>query len=390
MCPKILVGRVSRLCLNFFVVSMTLSIQKRSHLLVDARPLDGTRNGLARFVENLVLELPNVTQARISLISNRAIVTVHPLPSAVDVFVDGGVWGRVPGSIWLNLRAKAIAKRLGATHILGTQHVLPVFGLKNQRRAVIVHDLVFRRFPETMLWSNRLFSNLLIPRSLRVADSIFCISETTRSDLQEEFGIPCDTVRVVYPGMTFDGGAGKVLNSETSVRLLVVGSMEPRKNFAKFFRAFLILRSKGLAIGLDVVSGGGWGNVLSQDLRLSLEADPLVCFHLRANDERLCELYARADFLIFPSLYEGFGLPMLEAIGRCGIIANDIPVFREISGHLEGVGFVDFCSEEQVVAEKMVANLLGPKMVARFRSSADRELFSWRRCAQTISSGMGL
>lgn len=368
-----------------------LSGKQYGHVLVDARPLNGSHNGLARFVEQMIREWPNVSQAKVTLVSNRPIVTAQPLPAEIGVYVDHSLWRRIPGSIWLNLRAGAITKRLQGTHFLGTQHVLPLLGVKKIRRSVIVHDLVFRKFPQTMLWSNRVLSTLLVPRSITTADAIFCVSNTTRNDLLTEFAIENGHVQVAYPGGTFDTtDTTKVTQTNAVIKLLVVGSIEPRKNLAKFLRAFLlILQTKSVPVELDIVSGGGWGDALPMELRTAIEAEPRIRIHQRVDDERLRSLYRNADFLVFPSIYEGFGLPMLEAVGKCAVIANDIPIFREIAAHLEGVSFVDFGSTDETVAQEL-AQSLTPMPAARFRKKEDFELFSWHRCAQVISTGMKL
>ncbi|MDZ4073466.1 MAG: glycosyltransferase family 1 protein [Hylemonella sp.] len=361
-----------------------------AHVLIDARPLNGQRNGLARFVEQMVREWPMVSGAKVTLISHRPIQVTQALPASLAIHVDGGIWRRCPGSLWFNLRAGVLARRLGATHVLGTQHVLPLFGLRGVHRGVIVHDLVFRKFPNTMLWSDRLLSWLFVPLSLKAADSVFCVSESTRQDLLREFAVDPHLTRTAYPGGTFDALASpRVAPLGATVRLLVVGSIEPRKNLAQFFRVFRILRRQGHALELDIVSGMDWGGAIAPELWRAMESDPLVRVHRAVDDERLQRLYEAADCLVFPSLYEGFGLPMLEAVGKCAVIANDIPVFREIAAHLEGVILIDFEAQEEKVAVDLAA-VLARRSVARFRTEPDRELFSWRNCARVIAAGMGL
>lgn len=361
-----------------------------AHVLIDARPLNGVRNGLARFVEQMVQAWPDVSRARVTLISNRPIQVAPEFPASIAMHVDAAIWRRCPGSLWFNLRAALLARRLGATHVLGTQHVLPLLGLRGVHRGVIVHDLVFRKFPRTMLWSDRLLSQVLVPLSLTSADSIFCVSESTRRDLLAEFAVDSRITQTAYPGGTFDSVAsGRSDRAGAAVRLLVVGSIEPRKNLAKFMRVFRILRLRGCPVELDLVSGMSWGRSISSELWHAMEADPCVRMHRGVDDERLKGLYSEADFLVFPSLYEGFGLPMLEAVDKCGVIANDIPVFREIAAHLDGVVLLDFAAEDERIATDLAAALMR-KSTAHFRDQRDRELFSWRHCAAVIAAGMGL
>ncbi|WP_431265245.1 glycosyltransferase family 4 protein [Roseateles chitinivorans] len=321
-------------------------VPSKLHLLVDARPLNGARNGITRFVEQLIATWPATGAFQTTLISNKPILSNAALPAGIRCLHDTHASSRLPGTLWMTLRVPALARRLGATHFLGTQHVLPLWRTGGLEQGVIVHDLVFELFPDTMARTNRLLTGFFAPRSIRRANHQFCVSRTTRDDMVSELGITPARATVCYPGRTPDlGGADTaraVPPAPGSLSLLVVGSMEPRKNVPRFLQAFLIAAEHDTRLTLDLVSGDAWGDVLGDAVWTKIRQHPRIRIHQRISDEALRALYDAADYLIFPSLYEGFGLPILEAVGHCAVIANDIPVFRELADAIDGVHLMDF------------------------------------------------
>jgi glycosyltransferase involved in cell wall biosynthesis len=278
---------------------------------------------------------------------------------------------------------------LGATHFLGTQHVLPLWCTDGLHQGVIVHDLVFERFPQTMARSNRVLTGYFAPRSIRRADHIFCVSDTTRTDLQRHFGAAAGGALVCYPGRTSmpAGPAPTPVSTGNGVlRLLIVGSMEPRKNIGRLLEAFLLAAELAPGLSLDLVSGDAWGHVLGEDIWVRLREHPRFRIHQRISDETMLTLYRQADYLVFPSLYEGFGLPILEAVGHCAVVANDIPVFREIAGLVDGMRLMDLEADAVTIATHLVTLSDAGKPVP----ADDHGAFSWESSVARILAAMNL
>lgn len=364
------------------------------HLLVDARPLNGARNGITRFVEQLMAAWPQTSEFRTTLVSNRPILSNTTLPACIDCLHDDHLLSRLPGTLWMTLRVPVLARRLGATHFLGTQHVLPLWRTGSLTQGVIVHDLVFELFPDTMARSNRFLTGYFAPRSIMRADRIFCVSETTRADLRRYFGDTVDNAMTCYPGRTpisagsveISAKVDRVHPVDHDIRLLVVGSMEPRKNVARFLEAFLLASELTPALTLDLVSGDAWGNVLGETTWSRLYKHPRIRIHQRISDDALHALYESADYLVFPSIYEGFGLPILEAVGHCAVIANDIPVFREIAGLVDGLCLMDLEADAAVIARQLAAlTEIDPPAPAD-----DHGKFKWERSVSRILVSLGL
>ncbi|WP_423594989.1 glycosyltransferase family 4 protein [Roseateles sp. MS654] len=359
------------------------------HLLVDARPLNGARNGITRFVEQLVAAWPASPRFRTTLISNKPIRSNARLPDGVECLHDMHPLSRLPGTLWMTLRVPALARRLGATHFLGTQHVLPLWRTGALEQGVVVHDLVFELFPETMARTNRLLTGFFAPRSIRRADHHFCVSRTTRDDMASHLHVPLTRAKVCYPGRTPDlsSTAATTPKDMTTLSLLVVGSLEPRKNVPRFLEAFLIAAERDARLTLDLVSGDAWGDVLGDAVWTSIRQHPRIRIHRRISDEALRALYGAADYLVFPSLYEGFGLPILEAVGHCAVIANDIPVFRELAGAINGVHLTNLEGRPADIATSL-ARLL--ETTDRSVVADDHGRFSWPVATSRMLTAMGL
>lgn len=361
------------------------------HLLVDARPLNGARNGITRFVEQLIAAWPSASTFRTTLVSNKPIRSHAPLPAGIHCLHDTHAFSRLPGTLWMTLRVPALARQHGATHFLGTQHVLPLWRTSDLEQGVIVHDLVFKLFPDTMARTNRLLTGFFSPRSIRRADHHFCVSRTTRDDMASQLGVTLAHAKVCYPGRTPDPTGSSTpkagMHAPGTLSLLIVGSMEPRKNVPRFLEAFLIAAQRDPRLTLDLVSGDAWGSVLGDAVWTTIRQHPRIRIHQRISDEALRALYDAADYLVFPSIYEGFGLPVLEAVGHCAVIANDIPIFREIAGMIDGVHLMNFQTRPVDMADHLHALIAAtdPASVAD-----DHGAFSWQVAAHRIVEAMGL
>ena len=105
------------------------------------------------------------------------------------------------------------------------------------------------------------------------------------------------------------------------------------------------------------------------------------------SDQALRSLYAGADFLVFPSIYEGFGVPILEAVGHCAVIANDIPVFRELASMIDGVHLLNMETNPSRIAQEILGLVT---INNNFTAANDHGLFSWDASVQLIVKTLGL
>lgn len=240
--------------------------------------------------------------------------------------------------------------------------------LRRQKTPMVVTvlDLAVLREPAWFPAWPRLHARSLMPRTVRAADCVITISRQTADDVTGLLGVPASRVRVVECGIDaiFSEPAGAI--DSGAPYLLAVGTPEPRKNLARLLDAFTILRGRGGPQRLVLVGADGWGAT-------RLEPRPGVEFRGRIPDPELRDLYAGAAALVYPSLWEGFGLPVGEALAAgCRVVCSDLAVFREVAG--ETATYVDPLSPESI-ADGVERSLANPR-------PAPARPLTWERAAQ--------
>lgn len=211
-------------------------------------------------------------------------------------------------------------------------HTLPfVFG---GRAVVTVHDLGFRYFPEAHPTRDRLYLSLTTAYSARRAAIVLADSHATASDLANLYDIPPRKIRVVYPGVEpleiADMEAVRRKYDLPQRYFLFLGTLQPRKNIAVIVQAYQRWRTANPDDGAALVLAGGKGWLYDDQWATGL---PGVTMPGYIDDADKGALYAGALALVFPSLYEGFGFPVLEAMG-CGtpVITSDTSSLPELAG----------------------------------------------------------
>ena len=215
---------------------------------------------------------------------------------------------------------------------------LPLLGLRT-KTVLTVHDLVYRLAPDTCrgraLWAGRLFFH----RSLSRADAILTNSRGTAQRLQETFGRR--VTAVVQPGLSSLFRRASEVQIDTTTRrlglsrpyLLSIATREPRKNLSLLIRTFLRMRDQGLTAAHKLVLAGdrGWKDA-AISAAVAGAGDSLRDIGYVPEDQ-LAALYSGSDAFVFPSKYEGFGMPVLEA-RACGtrVVTTDSPELREAGG----------------------------------------------------------
>ena len=210
------------------------------------------------------------------------------------------------------------------------------------RTLLTVHDLSFVRAPETATPQLRAYLNEVVPRSVARADRILADSESTRQDLIELYDVPPDKISVLYSGVSdrFYPIQDEAILYEVRSRygigrrpyIFSVGTVQPRKNYGRLVEA--LHRLGRLRLKLVIAGGKGW---LDDPLYRQIEAlgmEDQVQFLGFVPDEDLPALYSAALVFAFPSLYEGFGLPVLEAMA-CGVpvITSSVSSLPEVAGN---------------------------------------------------------
>lgn len=222
-----------------------------------------------------------------------------------------------------------------------TDHLLPP--LKNARTVFTIHDLIFRFFPEYHLPLNRRFLGLMLPKFMRRADAFIAVSENTRRDVTRLMGIPAEKITVIYEGVhplfrpILDRAALERVRASYNLParfILFFSTIEPRKNLLTLLDAYAALLQHEPNVPPLVVAGRkGW--LYDQSLRRIRELGLTERVQLTdwIASEDVPALLNLAEVFVYPSLYEGFGLPPLEAMA-CGtpVISSNASSLPEVIG----------------------------------------------------------
>ena len=273
-----------------------------------------------------------------------------------------------------------------------TEHLL--IPLRATPSVLTVHDLIFRHLPGHHKRLNRWYLNWSLPLYCRRATHIITISECTRQDLMAAYNLPRGKITVIHeaadPNFALqhpDRVAAVRQHYQLPQRyLLFVGTIEPRKNLTRLLHAFENLRAEGLTEALVIVGKRGWlyGGFFAELERSSVRESVILPGYIPDTD--LPALYAGAQALVFPSLYEGFGLPILESMA-CGtpVACSDTSSLPEVAG---GAALLFDPTNEASIAEA-VRGLLSDDRRRRELSRkglARAAQFSWDRVAAETES----
>jgi glycosyltransferase involved in cell wall biosynthesis len=225
-----------------------------------------------------------------------------------------------------------------------TEHLLP--RLKRTRTVFTLHDLIFRFFPQHHLPKNWIYLQVAMPLFLRRAGAVICVSEQTRRDAQRIYRVPERKLRVIHEGVhpRFRRVADPARLRDVRERLrlperfvLAVGTVEPRKNLATLLRAFAEVRRRvgpaGDELRLVIAGRQGWLSDATYRAVDDNRLTGLARFTGYVEDDDLPSLYSLAEAFAFPSVYEGFGLPPLEAMA-CGapVVCSNASSLVEVTG----------------------------------------------------------
>ncbi|MBI2856788.1 MAG: glycosyltransferase family 4 protein [Chloroflexi bacterium] len=256
---------------------------------------------------------------------------------------------------------------------------------------VTVHDLERMCFPFAAEDPSARVDLNLDASAIKRADHIIAVSENTRRDLVKHLGVPTDRITVIHNGVDHSVFKPNGTGLLPFPYILYVGSERPRKNLETLLAAFAQLKKRPGFSDLKLVKVGGPGRsdafraaTLQVIRKLGLEGE--VVFVGQVTDSELSAYYSSARALVYPSLYEGFGLPILEAMAcGCPVVTSNISSLPEVAG--EAALFVN-PRERQDLARAM-ARILSDGAVRRQLIAKGRERsgrFSWARAAEATAA----
>ena len=294
--------------------------------------------------------------------------------------------------VWWNQHAVLrAAKRCGAALLHAPAGVGPVLGAIP--KVVTIHDLAFLRFPEFFHRWFRSYATWVIPRLAHAARAVITVSQTSKADLINRLGLPEAKIFVIPNGVDrafapVAPGSDRAAEVASRYRLpaafaLTVGSIEPRKNLVRLMQAVERLRTRPETAEMVLVHAGpyGWLGDDVERMAEKLRGAGAVRFIGYVPPADLPVLYSMARFMVYPSLFEGFGLPVLEAMAcGCPVVASSIDALEELAG--TAAVFVDPYSVD-AIADGLARVWRDPEeqMVLKQRGRQRSGEFSWDSAA---------
>ncbi|WP_435624056.1 glycosyltransferase family 4 protein [Flagellimonas sp.] len=287
-------------------------------IVINAKFLTQKITGVQRFAIEICKRLPRN-------IGGEKVVYVAPKAELInDIGQDINLiqFGRLPGSLWEQIELPIFLKKNGTPLLINLAGIGPAF-YKN--KIVALYDLAFKHHPEWFSYSFHKVYNTLVPLSIRNSQKIVTDSNYVKNDIIQSYKIPEDKINVVYaaPSEMFQN---KELPREKFI--LTVSSIDPRKNIKSVVQAY-----KNLDTDYKLVVVGKKSHIFSNfDLEEEMK-DSQVHFTGYLSDKKLIELYNKAEIFIYASLFEGFGLPPLEAQAcGCACIVSNTTSLPEVYG----------------------------------------------------------
>ena len=304
---------------------------------VDGRLLQGNLTGVGKYVLNLIDYICSQNEnVCFSIYSNKPISCSFKF-NRVKIICDKAFFAKMKPMVWSKLFSSRLINIDRPDIFLAGDAFIPAF-LKIKKIISVVHDLNSIIAPETMSRLRLVTDKLFFKQDIKKANVVISNSYGTATKLKRYFDV--DTDIVIHPIIDY---WYKVLNKtsvaakliECSVNypyILTVATQEPRKNLDKTINAFITLKKNGRlnSYKLLLIGSKGWKSDNIDDL-LKTHADDVISFGYTP-DELMPYLYNGADLFVFPSSYEGFGMPVREAM-LCGteVITSDIPELKEAS-----------------------------------------------------------
>lgn len=358
---------------------------------IDVRLLSRPLTGIGRYTLEMVKALSCIDGLELYLYSPAPILDAHlPYIQKVAKITCSNWQSGLLRQLWSETLLPYWVLRDNVDLFWGTGHRLPSWLPQRVARVVTIHDLVWKYAPDTMRPLSRWLESWQMPKAIRKADHVVADSQATANAVEKTFQINVDNLSVVYLG------AGVPVSEPYEDLLLkldidkpyflFVGTLEPRKNLHRLLKAYSNLPQpiKSQAI-LVVVGGKGWGKLKLPELIHQLNLVDRVKLLGYVDEDALAVLYAKALFLAMPSIYEGFGLPLLEAmVYGTPVLTSRSSSMPEVAGNAGlFIDPIDVDSIKNGLAKMIVDHDFRNQLADNAKLNAAR--FSWDAAAIQIS-----
>ncbi|MBU2494429.1 MAG: glycosyltransferase family 4 protein [Bacteroidetes bacterium] len=306
---------------------------------IDATVLDRGMTGTGRYLLNLLKEIPNHDNHNKYLIFTGSILPVNNDFYKYDFFKQSLIPAKIFSIIWLNLILPSKLKKHKIDLLFSPNILTPIVDLGSIKKISVVHDVIPKVYPEYYPYFYKKYLELFLPLSLKNSDKIITVSEFSKKDIVNYYNVPKEKIDVIYNTASdkFNSSPTKSELSSLQIKnldlpekyILYVGVIEKRKNIICMLKTIDEIRKHGSKLKLILVGRPGYD---FENIKPEIDRRKANVLHYNfLQDNELTYIYKNAFAFIFPSFYEGFGIPPLEAM------QSGIPVLTSDSSSLPEV-----------------------------------------------------
>lgn len=308
---------------------------------IDARVLDRKVTGTSRYLLNLLSEIPtHDTGNEYFLFGTREHEINNDFYKSIFIS-ESKIPFKIYSPFWLNRDIPMLVKKFGIDLLFSPNVIIPLVDLGKCRTVSVVHDVIFKVYKEYYPFLYRQYLSFFLPLSLKKSDKVVTVSELSKNDIMKYYNLPSEKIEVVYntasnrfcPRILSEIEKNKILSKYSLPEkfLLYVGVVEKRKNVSGLIKVMDDLEKKGSKIKLVVIGKPGYKSDSILEEISKREQTITYCPYLEDND--LAFVYNLAFAFIFPSFYEGFGIPPLEAMqSAVPVLSSNTHALVEVVG----------------------------------------------------------
>ncbi|HOV91096.1 MAG TPA: glycosyltransferase family 1 protein [Syntrophorhabdaceae bacterium] len=371
----------------------------KANICIDARMLSAS--GIGTYLRNIIPFL--IKKENIILVEKKEDIERHDWGSNVKIIGEST-------KIYSIKEQFKLPYKIPNCDLFWSPHYnVPIFPIKAKRRIVTIHDVFHFAFYNQLNLSQKMYAKIVMSAATRLSDKIITVSEFSKSEIVKYTGVDSNKINVIYNGIDTKKFS-TIQNQEflENVRqkyrlsnqfLLFVGNVKPHKNLHGLIKAFGLLKKHKKLEEFNLVIVGKKEGFITGDKEIErlineLSLEPFIKFTGFVMDNDLPAIYNLASALIFPSFYEGFGFPPIEAMAcGCPVIASNTASLPEVCG--DAVLYVDPNKTEDI-AQKIELLLTNKSLIDRLKEMGFQRVrqFTWEKCAaetlKTIEEIIGI